>query len=121
MKTYASLSGKSLVGKKYHPGRVSDKEENIHPCEDFFWMVEFLSWAHSKYIGYKHMEKVQLSVSGDTIEELGAYLNIFRVEIVDYKTCILSSSCLLHGHVLHVAHGPSQIRVISFVSFIHFN
>ena len=30
-KMYASLSGKSLVGKKNHPGRVSDKKKNIHP------------------------------------------------------------------------------------------
>ena len=30
-KIYASLSGKSLVIKKYHPGRVSDKEENLNP------------------------------------------------------------------------------------------
>ena len=28
-------------------------------------------------------------------------LNNILVEIDDYKTCILSSSCLLFGHVLH--------------------
>ena len=30
-KIYTSISGKSLVLKKNHPGRVSDKTKNIHP------------------------------------------------------------------------------------------
>ena len=26
----------------------------------FFWMVEFISWAHSRHIGYKHLEMFSL-------------------------------------------------------------
>ena len=28
--------------------------------EGFFWMVEFISWAHSRHIGYKHLEMFSL-------------------------------------------------------------
>ena len=33
-KIYALFSGKSLVTKNDHPGKVSDKNENIHPCAE---------------------------------------------------------------------------------------
>ena len=31
-KIYAPFSGKSLVGKTDHPGKVMNKKKNIHPC-----------------------------------------------------------------------------------------